>query len=493
MRQLVCTSLDGAWNRGRWSLGSRSIWSGAVLVLLLMAGLAPADEWRGDDEMIAEQIAAGQELFVREWTVNDRRSVEGDGLGPMFNATSCAKCRRLGGIGGAGANDVNVDLITLQPPHTVAVASDDLRREVAVFHPAMAISQLSATTVLHRFSSDPNYDAWRTRFLPASRPRLPLAQIVAISTRTSKRPLKRTNPVLRLDGMAYQHSQRNTPALFGAGLIDRLPDAVFDDMARRQPSRSAGVSGRVSRTASGKVGRFGWRGQTESLHQFVLGACAVELGLEAPGRSQPIDPLQVHLDRPVSLGSHGLDISDEQCKSLTQYVAQLPPPEQSMPTDAAEAESVARGEKQFAKIGCADCHVRQVAEVVGIYSDLLLHDLGEGLEDPVPGNSGQGSAVSGGYFGSADSLLVQVPPEQRREWRTPPLWGVRDSAPYLHDGRAASFAEAIAWHGGEAAKSARAFRQLENTEQEEVAAFLNSLTAPTFESLALESTAVVGE
>lgn len=99
----------------------------------------------------------------------------------------------------------------------------------------------------------------------------------------------------------------------------------------------------------------------------------------------------------------------------------------------------------------------------------------------------------GNYYGGAGSLLANIEPEQRREWRTPPLWGVRESAPYLHDGRAPTFAEAIAWHGGEAASSARDFRQLEKDEQEEVLAFLNCFTAPAPESLALESVVLLGD
>ena len=487
MRQSVCTSLDGAWklgtaNRGTSGLGTRMRWGAAAFVLLFMAGLSPAGEALGDDgPSSSEQITAGHELFVREWKVEDGHW--SDGLGPMSNAASCAKCHRLGGVGGAGANDENVDLLTVKAPRNVLAAGDDLRQRVAAFHPALAIGQLSATTVLHRFSPDPDYDAWRGRFLSASRQaQLPLARIVAVATAASKHPYKATNPVQQLDGMAYQHSERNTPALFGAGMIDRLPDSVFGEMEERQALKAGGVSGRAPRAANGKVGRFGWRGQTENLHEFVLGACAVELGLEAPGRSQPIDPLRVSFDdngRPRPPGRTGLDISDEQCKSLTRFVAQLPPPRQVMPTDEVEAQIVTRGEKRFEKIGCADCHVKQVADITGIYSDLLLHDMGEGLDDPAPANGPGGSAGSASYYGGADSLLVKVPPEQRREWRTPPLWGVRDSAPYLHDGRAQSFAEAIAWHGGEAARSARDFRRLAKDEQEEVVAFLNCLTAPT--------------
>lgn len=495
MRQSLFTSRDGASKRGTSALGKRIKWGG-VLVWLIVADHLPADDVpAGDKTSTAEQITAGHELFVREWKIDDPRSVSGDGLGPMYNAASCAKCHRLGGLGGAGTNDDNVDLLTVKVPRKVVVAGGDLTRRVAAFHPALAAGRLSATTVLHRFSPDPNYDAWRGRFLTAGPPaQLPVARIVAVTTAASKHPLKATNPVQQLDGMAYQRSQRNTPALFGAGLIDLLPDWAFDEMQQRQAEKKGGVSGRVPRTASGKAGRFGWRGQTENLQEFVLGACAVELGLEAPGHLQPLEPLQVTLDgggRPHSPLRHGLDISEEQCKALTQFVAHLPPPRQWPATEDAAVETAVRGEKQFEKIGCADCHVRQVAYINAIYSDLLLHDMGEGLEDPVPANPEQGSIGSASYYGGADSLLAKVSPDERREWRTPPLWGVRDSGPYLHDGRAQTFAEAIAWHGGEATRSARYFRRLSKDEKEDLLAFLNCLAAPAPESLALENVALV--
>lgn len=495
MRQSVRVSLNGAWSLGTGGSRSRGRWGGTAFVLLIVACCSPAAISRGDDDptsdepKTSEQIAAGHELFLREWRINDPRSAPGDGLGPMYNAASCAKCHRLGGIGGAAANDENVDLLTVKVPPNVSVVGEHLRQRVAVFHPALASGQLSATTVLHRFSPDPSYHAWRTRFLPAGeRAPLPLARVVAVAKAASTQHVRATNPVRRLDGMPYQHSQRNTPALFGAGMIDRLPDSVFDEMQARQSSSTGGVSGRVPRAANGKVGRFGWRGQTENLHEFVLGACAVELGLEAPSHSQPIDPLHAREDDAF----RSLDINEQQCESLTRFVAYLPPPRQSLPTDDLAGQAAARGEQQFAKIGCADCHVPQVAEIAGIYSDLLLHDMGSGLEDPVPANPAQGAVGSAGYYGGADSLLATASPEQLREWRTPPLWGVRDSAPYLHDGRAQTFTEAIAWHGGEAAKSAREFRRLAHDDKEDLLSFLNCLTAPTPESLTLESIAMVG-
>ncbi|HVX15714.1 MAG TPA: di-heme oxidoredictase family protein [Pirellulales bacterium] len=486
----VCASLVGARNLGIAGLG---------FVLLFVACFSPVHDALGDDEpAVSEQAPDGQELFLRQWkTSHDPLQTVNDGLGPMFNAASCVKCHQLGGVGGAGGNEDNVDLLTIKVKRKGVVARGDLSQRVAAFHPALATAgRLSATTVLHRFSLDPNYDAWRRRFLTSGQQaEFPITGIVDLTTAASQHPFKAPNPVQRLDGMAYQHSQRNTPALFGAGMIDGLPDAVFDEMEVRQAAQGGSVSGRVPRTAGGRVGRFGWRGQTQTLHEFVLGACAVELGLESPGHSQPIDPLKPHVDengRPLRAAKPGLDITEEQCKSLTQFVANLPRPQQSIPTDHAEAERVAKGEERFERIGCSNCHVRQVAFINGIYSDLLLHDMGSGLEDPVPANPAKGATDAVASYYGPDALLANVSPEQRREWRTPPLWGVRESAPYLHDGRAQTFSEAIAWHGGEAAQSAREFRRLAKAEQEEILTFLDSLAAPTPEETATEEVVLRG-
>ena len=100
----------------------------------------------------------------------------------------------------------------------------------------------------------------------------------------------------------------------------------------------------------------------------------------------------------------------------------------------------------------------------GIYSDLLLHDMGMDLAD------------SGSYYGAIEPISTEGVKGQ--EWRTPPLWGFRDSGPYLHDGRAESLEEAVAMHGGQGEPSARRFFELEPRERLRVQTFLNSLVAP---------------
>ena len=212
--------------------------------------------------------------------------------------------------------------------------------------------------------------------------------------------------------------------------------------------------GRAHRLADGRIGRFGWKAQTATLSEFVQAACANELGLGNPGHPQP---------KPLGNPNYhevGMDLTLDQCHQLTAFVASLPRPR--------ESESAPHGKKLFADIGCANCHTPDLGTADGIYSDLLLHRMGQTLQ-------------GGGSYG-------QPPPEDPNskphdgpladEWRTPPLWGVADSGPYLHDGRANTLQDAIKLHGGQAARSARRFASLASSEQAQLIAFLKNLRAP---------------
>jgi CxxC motif-containing protein (DUF1111 family) len=211
------------------------------------------------------------------------------------------------------------------------------------------------------------------------------------------------------------------------------------------------------------VGRFGWKGQSSSLASFVRAACANELGLGNPGQEQP---------RPLGRPDYqppGLDLTDEQCDQLTAFVANLPRPDERLPEDPAAAADARAGKGLFRSVGCADCHTPDLGGVGGLYSDLLLHRMGEELQGggsynepprPVNPDTPSGDGPSPG------------------EWRTPPLWGVADSAPYLHDGRAPTLEEAIALHGGQGADAARRFAGLGGPRQAQLVAFLKTLRAP---------------
>jgi CxxC motif-containing protein (DUF1111 family) len=207
------------------------------------------------------------------------------------------------------------------------------------------------------------------------------------------------------------------------------------------------------------------------------------LGLNVPGEPQSGLP-----HRPEYV-AQGEDLNQAECNSLIAFVGSLPAPRQRVPADKTEAEYLEGGRKLFATVGCAACHNEKLGDVEGIYSDLLLHDMGQELSD------------SGSYAGFApnateeEELKGPVPPlaavtssepideskligATRQEWRTPPLWGVRDSAPYLHDGRAATIDQAIAMHGGEATRSVREYFRLTADERLQLTLFLRSLQAP---------------
>ncbi len=255
-------------------------------------------------------------------------------------------------------------------------------------------------------------------------------------------------------------------------MIDRIPEAAIEAAARRRHPGWPQIKGRPSRLADGRVGRFGWKAQTASLGEFVRSAAAVEMGLNVPGHTQAADP------RVPPLKAPGLDMDAAECDALVAYVRSLPAPEPMRSVNPKDERTVRAGKGVFKAIGCAECHVPQVGNVENLYSDLLLHVMSTDLAD---------TAAYGAFLASSDAKPAKpagAEPARRPgsasddEWRTPPLWGLRDSAPYLHDGRADTIEDAILLHGGEAAASAQRYQKLAAREQAELQFFLLSLAAP---------------
>ncbi len=317
-------------------------------------------------------LRLGRELFERVWAREDPRAHGGDGLGPVFNGLSCVSCHNLGGSGGAGAIDRNIEIATATNGNLGDYAgfsyffSMDLpagRFEYRIgdgsqlpvnrerrADPRLAAGihagfQQSRSVVLHRFSFDPTYNAWRESVLG------------------------------RHGTILIRSSERNTPPLFGSGPIDTIPADVIEASAKRRSSGSVQVKGRVSRLKDGRIGRFGWKAQTATLEEFVLSAAAGEMGLEVPDRHQAADP------RLPGVAARGLDMDQDECNLLINYVRSLPAPITAKPDDDKIVSQIKAGEASFKSIGCAACHLPKLGEVVGIYSDLLLHDMGPALAD----------------------------------------------------------------------------------------------------------------
>lgn len=425
-------------------------WYGVLILLALAPAGLRVVHWRAQraQPVDATMAAAGKVLFTHEWKPQDPLAAGGDGLGPVFNAASCVACHAQGGAGGGGDLRRNVTTFTVRPVNGSGPARE------GVVH-AAAVTPNLVENLAHVHHELPRQTS-------------PTLRALASLSATGS---PHCPPAGRIQFPPGVHvSQRNTPALFGAHLIDSIPDRIIlanerlqrlaHGLARTQDEHA--VVGRAMVLGNGRVGHFGWKAQTASLSDFVQAACANELGLSNPGQSQP-KPLGKP-DYPAT----GHDLTLDQCNQLTAFCASLPRPVEKTPHDAAGRYQASEGKELFNTIGCGKCHVADVGDVQGLYSDLLLHRMGQPLE-------------GGGSYGEPPLPKPDIPVGDgplADEWRTPPLWGVADSAPYMHDGRAASLEEAVRLHGGQAARAAAQFAQLSQAEQAQVIAFLKTLRAP---------------
>lgn len=429
---------------------SRNCWAyvpvGVLLVALPIARYLSASPatLRPIDLSQAEK---GRMLFLHEWTANDPLCPDGDGLGPVFNARSCVACHKQGGVGGSGGSESNVTTYVVRAPKSASGAPNSSDRAGLVHTHAIKPHLQESLQQVH-----PS--------LPRALPR-PLV--------TTQREMGHCDVRTLFFPAGVHVSERKTPALFGARLIDQIPDAAIIANERRQQLRWALGSaegdqlpvGRAARLPNDRIGHFGWKAQSASLEQFVQAACANELGLSNPARQQP---------SPLSFASYvppGHDLTLEQCREIASFIETLPRPIERLPASGGGESHVERGRALFGSVGCADCHQPDVAEILGLYSDLLLHDMG-------PDGSG------GGSYGDPPPEIPEVASAGPRpsEWRTPPLWGVADSGPWLHDGRARTLEEAIQGHGGQGNRARQRFGKLRPEDRDQLLAFLESLRAP---------------
>lgn len=335
-----------------------------------------------------------------------------DGLGPVFNGESCSECHVQGAIGGAG-NDLILTRVTRIGAFRNGKYSDleDLGGPV-----------LQARS-LKEF--EPNYPHSGEVVPPA-------AQFV---------------------------SHRITTPLFGAGLIEAIPDStILARTALKLPDGVAGIANVELNPETNKVevGRFGWKSQHSSLSVFAGDAYLNEMGVTTP--------LFPHENLPQ--GHPLLDGDDvagdpedsEDAELFAAFMRFLAPPSRSVLSKNGKL-----GEVLFSQFGCANCHVPTMNtgpnvnpalsnQAVNLYSDLLVHRMGSQLADGII----QGKAT-GDMF------------------RTAPLWGLSKRRFFLHDGRATSFEQAVFAHGGEAEKAKQRFLSARPIDRSNLIEFLSAL------------------
>lgn len=370
--------------------------------------------------------AVGRSFALKPWVSAPASTTARDGLGPWFNARNCAGCHPGNGQGELPERGLGL-ILRLAPDSPFGQQLQD--QALPGFTPE---GQLSWSNQQRKHPQGP----------------LPYRHYVI-----AEQPAQ---PV----------SARLAPMLLGMGLLDGVDDA--DILAWQDPDDGDGdgISGRAAilnpAGDSPQVGRFGWKAAQASLREQVAQAFAEDLGIDNPLRraascaqqAKGDGQLLLHCQRASGADRDGVEISESLLDAVVFYVANL-----AMP--AAAAEPHAAGQQLFQQLGCAACHRPALPagkRSARAYSDLLLHDMGAALADPV---------AEGDALGS--------------EWRTAPLWGLGirsrepDNTRLLHDGRARSIAEAIHWHGGEGQRAAERFQQLSADQQASLIQFLKEL------------------
>jgi CxxC motif-containing protein (DUF1111 family) len=364
------------------------------------------------------------------------------GLGPAFNESSCAGCHVHNGRG-RNSGLVRVSLAGMDSTGG-PLAVPGLGKQVqdrAVFG-----RQPEALVSVHYEETAGAFDDGTPYSL--------------------RRPIVELTPTSGSLPSGVQYSRRVAPPVFGLGLLEAVPEETLALLASAPDG--PGISGRMNLVwddlrATRVLGRFGWKANEPTLRQQSAHAYQQDIGVTSPDAPTESTRGQMEFD-------DGLDddpeIDGETLSLATFYVQTLGVPARRNLSDP----RVREGARLFTEVGCSGCHVDELVtgaypdvpelsqQIIHPYTDLLLHDMGEGLSDDRPDFSAAGS-----------------------EWRTPPLWGiglleaVNGHLELLHDGRARGFLEAILWHGGEAAESTERVLAMTEEERNALIVFLRSL------------------
>lgn len=405
------------------------------------------------------QFFTGESLFDQNWVAAPASTVARDGLGPLFNARSCAACHGKDGRSNPFLSESESDQALLV---RLSAQTQDPQQDQKP-HPyfggqlqPFALPRLAAEGSLRMtwhsqqgsYADGESYTLMRPDFK------------VAFATAESPAPAL--------------FSVRQSPQLVGLGLLEKIAETDILRHSDPDDRDGDGISGRPNQVwdvAKQRTvqGRFGWKANQPNIQQQVAGAFQGDLGITTSlFPEEELTPWQHAQQRksfggPVPNGKDGEspELPDRLLERVTFYIQNLAVPARRQ----VNAPAVQQGEQLFSQLNCQACHVPSYriqtdkgSDTITPYTDLLLHDMGPELADGRPDFSATG-----------------------QEWRTPPLWGiglietVNGHTRFLHDGRARNLTEAVLWHGGEASASQQAFTRLSKAERQALIAFLESL------------------
>jgi CxxC motif-containing protein (DUF1111 family) len=397
----------------------------------------------------------GNRLFNTNWVEAPASVKSFDGVGPLFNRVSCSGCHTKDGRGApptSGVGPMDQMLFRMSVPGLGEHGGPNPSPHYG--------GQLSERAILG--------------LTPEGQAKITYKEVEGRYDDGTAFSL--LHPTYEITNAGYgpfppdlMLSPRVAPHMIGLGLLEAVPPETLLALADPADRDGDDISGRPnavwnSVTNKLEIGRFGWKaGQPDLLNQSA-GAALGDMGLTTSLHPVQNCPQSQTMCKSAAEGGKP-ELSDEFLQKLTLYMQTLAVPAQRNSNDPL----VVLGSKHFREMDCAACHMptlqtgpSQLPEVSNQtfhpYTDLLLHDMGQGLSDNRPDFAAAGS-----------------------EWRTPPLWGlglvpiVNGHDNLMHDGRARGFAEAILWHGGEAEKSKEKFRQAPKQQRDILIAFLKSL------------------
>ncbi|RHX79217.1 di-heme oxidoredictase family protein [Leptospira yasudae] len=396
------------------------------------------------------EFTVGQTVFEVPWTPGLNTTIpDRDGLGPFFHTNSCLACHAANGR----AMEADGDVLTTS---LVRLSVGDDSQNV-----------------------EPNYGG---QFQPNSVGGVAKEGDVIVSYREIAGKFQDSgeyvlrSPTLQFSNLGYgpfaadvRTSIRVTQQVIGLGLLEAIPESTILSLADPDDKDGNGISGRPNyvRAISGvdaSLGRFGWKANNTDLMRQNSAAFLGDLGITTPMFSnENCTGAQTQCQSAANGGSP--EVSQSRMNAITNYMKLVAVPARRK----ADNGSVLAGKEIFFKAGCKNCHVPKLQtgpasfpelsnQTIRPYTDLLLHDMGEGLADNRPDELANG-----------------------REWRTPPLWGiglfevVNGHTRYLHDGRASNLIEAVLWHGGEAEASRNYILKLDIRDRTHLVNFLKSL------------------
>jgi CxxC motif-containing protein (DUF1111 family) len=366
--------------------------------------------------------------FALDQAQFERRHDSSTGLGPLFNATSCAECHQNQVIGSAS------QFTESRAGHRDAGGN--------FVNPTIPINGGASSISGRSIVNDRAICEQAQEHLPDSE-----------NVRTLRAVL----------------------STLGDGFVEAVDDNTLLAIAANQPLQSNGIIHGEAvllplLEAPGKtmVGRFGWKDQMPSVLSFVADAYLNEMGVTS--RLRPNDVTSVCKtssaieDTPDSLGLADID-------HFTQFIrATLAPPRDAALAVTSDAQA---GQTLFATIGCVTCHVDRMVtaragtvtnggtytvpaaigdKVIHPFGDFLLHDVGTG-----------------------DGIIQGGPADTANKMRTAPLWGLRIKARFMHDNASLTLTDAIQRHQGEATSVVSGFNQLSSAQKQQLITFLNSL------------------